>query len=138
MLLMYIHSYQSLIWNEIASKRIEQGLQLLPGDLVFVSEEKVTPQTKEIVDDDGITFEDDAEEEDNAADESQDTISAFKLLVKPLTEDDIASGKYSIFDLVLPLPGHDISYPTNESGQWYVDRLAEDDLSSEKLKSKHK
>lgn len=139
MLLMYIHSYQSLIWNEIASKRIKLGLQLLAGDLVFASDEKATPDIKEIIDDDGISFEDDADDEENPADEPpQETISAYKSLVKPLTQEDIASGKYSIFDLVLPLPGHDISYPTNESGQWYVDRLAKDNLSSEKLKTKQK
>ncbi|KAG4069463.1 hypothetical protein HA402_001762 [Bradysia odoriphaga] len=138
MLLMYIHSYQSLIWNEIASKRIKLGLQLLPGDLVFVSDEKATTQIKELIDDDGISFEDEADEEENPAEESQETISAYKSMVKPLTDEDIASGKYSIFDLVLPLPGHDISYPTNETGQWYIDRLAKDDLSSEKLKTKHR
>lgn len=138
MLLMYIHSYQSLIWNEIASKRIQLGIQLLRGDLVFANDEKLsdfTPQLKEIIDDDGVTFDDDEEDDEEKA---TDDVSAFKSMVKPLTDEDISSGKYSIFDLVLPLPGHDISYPTNESGKWYVDRLAEDDLSSEKLKSKHK
>lgn len=142
MLLMYIHSYQSLIWNEIASKRIKLGLQLLPGDLVFENEEKLSDfktQLKEIVDDEGVIFHDD-EVDDDDDDEliSQKDESVFKSMVKPLTDDDIASGKYTIFDLVLPLPGHDISYPTNESGKWYIDRLAKDDLSSEKLKSKHK
>ncbi len=148
MLLMYIHSYQSLIWNEIASERIKLGLKLLPGDLVFVQDDKLsdfTPQLKEIIDDDGVSFDDDDDDdagvdEENRDDDltSQEAQSIFKSMVKPLTDEDIASGKYSIFDLVLPLPGHDISYPTNESGQWYIDRVARYDLSSEKLKSKHK
>lgn len=142
MLLMYIHSYQSLIWNEVASKRIKLGLQLLPGDLVFVNDGKLSdvgPELKEIIDDDGITFDDDDDEEkSNDESTSQDEVSAYKSMVKSLTAEDIASGDYSMFDLVLPLPGHDITYPTNESGQWYVDRLAEDGMTSEKLKSKHK
>lgn len=143
MLLMYIHSYQSLIWNEVASKRIKLGLQLLPGDLVFANDDKIAdsaPELKEIIDDDGISFDEDDDEDEKLNDEStsQEEVSVFKSMVKPLTDEDIASGKYSMFDLVLPLPGHDISYPTNQSGQWYVDRLAEDGMSSEKLKSKHK
>ncbi|KAJ6644347.1 Pseudouridylate synthase 7 like [Pseudolycoriella hygida] len=136
MLLLYIHSYQSLIWNEIASKRIKLGTQLLPGDLVLVNEDK---DSEEIINDDGA-FDDDDEGEVKPNEETppQEEVSAFKSMVKPLDEEDIKSGKYSIFDLVLPLPGHDITYPTNESGQWYVDRLAQDELTSEKLKTKQK
>ncbi|XP_062928239.1 pseudouridylate synthase 7 homolog [Mobula hypostoma] len=34
--LMYIHSYQSYVWNNIVSKRIEEyGLKAMPGDLVL-------------------------------------------------------------------------------------------------------
>lgn len=37
---MYLHSYQSLIWNRIVSKRIEKfGLKPLPGDLLVVGED---------------------------------------------------------------------------------------------------
>lgn len=140
---MYVHSYQSLIWNEVASKRIKLGMQLLPGDLVYVNNEKNSdsaPEPKELMYDDGILFDDDDGEEEKPNEDltSQEETSVFKNMVKPLTPDDIASGKYSIFDVVLPLPGHDISYPTNKSGQWYIDRLAVDNLSSEKLKSKQK
>lgn len=37
---MYLHSYQSLIWNKVVSRRlIEFGLKVLPGDLVKGLEE---------------------------------------------------------------------------------------------------
>lgn len=33
---MYIHSYQSYVWNNMVSKRIEEhGLTPVPGDLVL-------------------------------------------------------------------------------------------------------
>lgn len=33
---MYIHSYQSYVWNNMVSKRIEEyGLKPVPGDLVL-------------------------------------------------------------------------------------------------------
>lgn len=134
--LMYIHAYQSLIWNEIASKRIkDHGLKLYEGDLVPVS---MAQTTEEIIDDEGIL--EDANDAASDSDEikPKDTLSRFKTMVRPLTATDIESGKYSVFDIVLPLPGHDITYPGNECAQWYEERLTQDDLSSEKLKQKHK
>lgn len=138
---MYLHAYQSLVWNEMASRRIaEHGLKLLIGDLVFVD----TAAPQEIIEDETVADEpnDNSEPANETQEEQKDSdtenLSRFKTMVKPLTEADIASGVYSIFDVVLPLPGHDITYPNNECTQWYVERLAKDELSSEKLKQKHR
>jgi len=38
---------------------------------------------------------------------------------RALTAEEASSGQYSIFDIVLPLPGFDVLYPANESGAWY-------------------
>lgn len=48
--------------------------------------------------------------------------------VKILTEDDIKSNKYSIEDVVLPLVGSRVKYPTNSSGEMYDALLKEDGL----------
>ncbi|XP_001663070.2 pseudouridylate synthase 7 homolog [Aedes aegypti] len=130
--LLYCHSYQSLIWNRVASRRLKEfGYQLIPGDLVYVDK---TAEDEMPIEDAPV------EQTENAPEESEEPseTSVFKNLVKPLTEADIASGQYSIFDVVLPLPGHDITYPANDCGKWYEDLLAEDGLSSEKLKGKTK
>ena len=133
MRLLYLHAYQSFIWNQIASKRIKEfGLVLKVGDLVY-ADEKVVEEVLEI---DPEAVDEEKEEEEEAAEQEQ--ISKFKSMVKPLTEEDIKSGKYTIFDVVLTLPGHDITYPSNICGQWYEDILAENDLSSEKLKTRIK
>ncbi|XP_063783104.1 pseudouridylate synthase 7 homolog isoform X2 [Pseudophryne corroboree] len=41
--LMYIHSYQSYVWNNMVSKRIEEyGLKVVPGDLVLKGATAIT------------------------------------------------------------------------------------------------
>lgn len=52
--------------------------------------------------------------------------------VSVLTEANLSSA--GIFDVVLPLPGHDIEYPKNEIGMWFEELLHKDGLSSAKLK----
>lgn len=48
--LIYIHAYQSLIWNEMVSRRISTfGMQLCDGDLVFVNS---TGSNTEVLDED--------------------------------------------------------------------------------------
>lgn len=141
---MYIHAYQSLIWNEIVSRRVAaHGLNLCEGDLVYVDS---TGVCDDHVDDGAIEMNDDGDGNGDGGDEQPadanadqaSQISRFQAMVKPLTQADIDSKKYTIFDVVLPLPGHDITYPSNECGQWYEDRLKRDKLSSELLKRKQK
>ena len=76
MRLMYLHAYQSFVWNEATSKRLElHGLSTCIGDLVKDKNEKE--------------------------------------VVTILSEENIS--QFSIYDVVLPLPGHNIIYPNNES-----------------------
>lgn len=124
MLMLYTHAYQSFIWNQVASMRCKLGLNAMEGDLVFTEEPQVLE--KPAAEDTG---------EDIEVDEIIE--SKFLAMVRPLTKDEIDSGNFTIFDIVLPLPGHDIKYPANEIGEAYVDLLCKDNLTSEKLKNKH-
>lgn len=135
---MYIHAYQSLIWNEIVSRRIATfGLRLCEGDLVFVDSSETGIDN---VDDDCIAESEDEKFDENQSEnmEPESSVSRFQAMVRPLTKADIESNKFTIFDIVLPLPGHDITYPSNECAKWYEERLKQDNLSSDQLKGKHK
>lgn len=135
MRLLYIHAYQSLIWNKVASRRIKTwGLELHPGDLILIDKtSNVTEIIECDVDQTETTEDDDVQEEENNSE-----ISIQKGLARHLTEKDIASNEYTIADVVLPLPGFDIFYPNNETADWYTEYLASDDLDTEKLKQKIK
>lgn len=56
--------------------------------------------------------------------------------VKSLTEEDVSTT--SIYDIVYPIPGHDVEFPKNEIADWYKEMLAKDDISLDDLKSNNK
>ena len=108
--LMYVHAYQSLIWNLAASYRWkEYGDQVIEGDLVLVSdhkEEATVKEEAEQIDADGEAIVQPAME-DRATNEEDRFERA-----RALTQKEIESGTYSVFDIVLPTPGYDILYPS--------------------------
>lgn len=114
--LMYVHAYQSLVWNFAVGERWKlYGDKVAEGDLVLVNEFKDQPSapTAPEVDADGevIVL---PEPDDSAPSASDDFLRA-----RALTAEEAASGKYSVFDIVLPLPGFDIVYPANEMTEFY-------------------
>ena len=81
---MYVHAYQSLIWNSTVSAKLQRhGLEPRIGDLVAKH-----PGAEKIDKSDVIT----------------------------LTPENV--GEYDIYDVVLPLVGHDIVWPQNETRDW--------------------
>lgn len=98
MLMLYTHAYQSFIFNQISSKRREMGLEVIEGDLVFTE----AAQT-EIVD----LLDDELNAEEVESKEA-DTESKFQAMVRPLTKEEVESKTFTIYDIVLPLPGFDI------------------------------
>lgn len=115
---MYGHAYQSYIWNLVTSKRIEMfGLNVTEGDLVLITEEEKQASK----DAENLEFEEDVVKDKFAR-------------ARPLTKEDIDSGKYTIYDVVLPLPGFDVVYPENEAlKQIYIDEMGKDGLDPFKM-----
>lgn len=112
--LMYVHAYQSLVWNMVASLRwTRYGGKVVKGDLVLVDLEHAHGVQENEVDENGeiIVL--------PAADDVAVSHDDLYQRARPLTAEEAESGKYNIFDIVLPTPGYDIEYPDNDIGDYY-------------------
>jgi tRNA pseudouridine13 synthase len=117
--LMYVHAYQSLVWNTVAGKRwATHGDKVVEGDLVLVNEhrdkeEKAGGKPDTTIDQDGeMIINPSGTENANAAEADFER-------ARPLTATEASSGKYTIWDVVLPQPGFDVEYPPNSIGAFY-------------------
>ncbi|KXT07115.1 hypothetical protein AC578_2319 [Pseudocercospora eumusae] len=128
--LMYVHAYQSFVWNTVAGKRWELfGDKVVEGDLVVVGEKDIvadsssnTKASAQEVDEHGepVIHPSASEDKGNDGGEAEDPF----VRARPLTKDEAESGRFDIFDLVLPLPGFDVVYPKNEIGRFYEEFMA--------------
>jgi tRNA pseudouridine13 synthase len=120
--LMYVHAYQSLVFNLAVGERWRLfGNQVVEGDLVLVHEHKekeALPPVDQGVDADGEVI-----IEPLGEDRAGDREDMFER-ARPISADEAAGGQYSIFDIVLPLPGFDVEYPANALGEWYKTFMA--------------
>ncbi|CAN7988732.1 unnamed protein product, partial [Ixodes hexagonus] len=109
--LMYIHGYQSYVWNKLVSRRLRKfGLAVLEGDLVVPAD---VPGT--------------ALEPEEGKPSKQ---------LEPTIVKDVAEA--SLGDVVLPLPGYSVVYPKNEIAEWYKEMLAEDGLTLDSFNNKNR
>jgi len=115
MTLMFLHSLQSFIWNKAASYRISEGgsTAVTVGDLVLV-------------------------EDSCLAEGGSGTSGLLGKRVDVVTEQDVISNKYSITDVVLPLVGNKIIYPSNSVGGYIDGLLKEEGLSKKDLTQREK
>ncbi|KAJ9154730.1 Pseudouridine synthase TruD/Pus7 [Pleurostoma richardsiae] len=106
MRMMYIHAYQSFVWNHVASERwARYGSKVVKGDLIFV------------------------DPDNNMVQGDLDDMSGdpFYQRARPLTAEEVDSGKFTILDIVLPTPGFDVVYPDNDIGDFFVQFMSKDE-----------
>lgn len=117
--LMYVHAYQSLVWNVVAGQRWERfGGKLVEGDLVLV--EDIERKTKTSAPDQPLV--DEAGEPiiiPTGENSSLSTAGSSYQRARALTAAEASSGTFDVFDVVLPLPGYDVEYPPNAIGDVY-------------------
>jgi tRNA pseudouridine13 synthase len=115
---MFIHSYQSYIWNKAASFRIQEGggMNVCTGDLVLVNGHEVSH-------DDNV----EGKGKSNKTDYSSSGLKGKEVVV--VSEADIRDERFTIEDVVLPLVGTKIQYPKNSTGDYYDILLTQDSLS---------
>ena len=112
--LMYVHAYQSLVWNVAASERwARYGDKVIKGDLVIMDTRAEQVTNGDEVDESGEVV------IRPAADDFAVTHDDLYERARSLTAEEAESGRYTIFDIVLPTPGFDIVYPDNDIGDFY-------------------
>ena len=115
--LMYVHAYQSLVWNVMAGLRwVEYGAKVVEGDLVLTGEH--ANQYNASVEPAEIDVDGEAVVQPGEEDRAANPGDLFER-ARTITKEEADSGKYSIFDVVLPTPGYDIQYPANEMAEHY-------------------
>ncbi|KAL4898842.1 hypothetical protein BDW74DRAFT_126398 [Aspergillus multicolor] len=123
--LMYVHAYQSLVWNLAVGERWRlYGDRVVEGDLVLIHEHRdkdgssssatpaAAPETATVDADGEIII---APQAHDSAFSAEDTFTR----ARALTAEEANSGAFSIFDIVLPLPGFDVLYPPNKMTDFY-------------------
>ncbi|KAJ2162814.1 multisubstrate pseudouridine synthase 7 [Coemansia sp. RSA 552] len=113
--LMYVHAYQSFIWNSAVSERIRLfGTGgAVPGDLVIVAD----------------PFSEKAHAASEAPDGPSGAAETEPVLVTPEN-----AGSFTIYDVVLPLPGWKVKYPENEVKEVYTRLMEKDEVSLSTLR----
>lgn len=132
--LMYVHAYQSFVWNNVAGRRWERfGNKVVEGDLVVVGEKEredgivngSAESTHEVDESGEPIIHPDASEKQDDLPTSGEVDDPF-VRARPLSKEEAESGRFNIFDLVLPLPGFDVLYPRNEIGRFYEEFMSSD------------
>ena len=149
MRLTYIHAYQSFLWNTVVSKRLSKfGPIPIVGDLVFApgtSGECEVDAEMEMMNEESIAVEPENDQSgdkeangDKEADSEKSNAKAQRNQRKVIFIDENNIKDYTINDIILPLPGFDITYPANEVAGWYTELLEADGLTEMDFKQSTK
>ncbi|KAF5390713.1 hypothetical protein D9757_002685 [Collybiopsis confluens] len=135
--LMYVHAYQSYVWNAVVSERIKMhGVEEpVVGDLVF----EVDPDTKSELEGRSVDDDDSKSTDGDLSNRSRKKLARKPWTppkVKTLTEEDVDN--YSMLDVIMPLPGTDVAYPGGKLGDHYREFLTMDGLDPDNFVRKQK
>ncbi|KAJ3191992.1 hypothetical protein HK101_007190 [Irineochytrium annulatum] len=126
--MMYVHAVQSFIWNNMASERIKRhGLRVVVGDLVAKAT-GASPPADDAAEDDAEDYGGDSVEESRLE----------KVVEVEVIETEEQAAALGIEDVVLPLPGYNVTYPRNDIGQCYVDFMKKYGLDAQDMRRKHR
>ncbi|GLI60780.1 hypothetical protein VaNZ11_003012, partial [Volvox africanus] len=128
MRMMYLHAWQSYVWNSSASHRIRTygRDRVVVGDLVMPrSGTTAAGGAESLLLGGGVDDSGEGMESEDGLEGSAGTVSRRLALVRLVTEADVEAGRYNIFDVVLPLPGTEAQYPTHSTGAWIRKTAAE-------------
>ncbi|VDM16196.1 unnamed protein product [Hydatigera taeniaeformis] len=160
---LYAHSYQSLVWNKIASRRIQElGVdedeRALVGDLYFSDCPSIPKGLRSVDSSSELCYDESfaqstvvvpvadaasaaCDVEEVAGDGGGETVfESSKAPTTPAAPSRVTEGgeRPLIYQVVLPLPGYDVVFPDNESGNWYTEILCEDLLKIDDFNHKVK
>jgi len=132
---MYVHSYQSRVWNEMVSLRHEKyGMKLVVGDLVRIKSQESENENSQI--DQVVIGEDQVViGEDQLEDEEIEGVKRRGLYDIKVIENERDINHFTIHDLVLPLPGHQVRYPSNMEEE-YISFMAQDGFNPREMSRK--
>lgn len=133
---MYVHSYQSLIWNKAVSYRLQKhGFKVIPGDLILSNNSNITDNSLDLLlsaDENADTLNDSVSKQSEAKrnnnnnndDERKVPIEDLESQLIVATEKNLHL--FTIFDVVLPIVGSRIKLPQNDVGL-EIERLIKKD-----------
>lgn len=137
----YCHSFQSFIWNQIASYRFRTyGLKLIIGDLVIKKRNLIGANA----DENTKTNKDDKLSKDDKLNEENDELKNEKVKFNYIREfdnedvvviDESNINNYTIYDVVLPLIGPKVQNPENSVKDEIKRLLDELELSEDQVNS---
>lgn len=128
MRMMFVHSYQSYLWNHAASVRLQKygADRVVVGDLVYCKEDPINIISAHTEYEEYISNEED--DISNVEEIQVDVPDVKNFSVKVIDEEDLLEQKYTIDDVVLPLPGSRAMYPANDVADVYHDLAKKDNI----------
>lgn len=120
------HAFQSYIWNMLATKRLELfGNKVVVGDIVALS-----------TIDKSLLCDNETEEYSGKSNDVENS-KVSNIGIHTVIPEDVECGRYTMKDVLLPLPGWDIVTPNNAIGEYYSSLLQENGITQADLQNHH-